>query len=219
MAKEGSTVSGLMDTLATSVSLALQYGVPLKDVVNKFAHVRFEPSGFTGNSEIPIAKSLVDYIFRWLGIPVPADGRQGLARADRPLGDRGRGAGSAFGGGLAAAASGAVAITPPAAVSPAPVVEPDSTRSSAAPEPPTATATPSSARAARSREALFPTADFGGGIAAAASGAVAITPPAAVSPAPVVEPDPDPVDEAAPEPPTATATAVSAPPRRSRRRS
>ena len=67
MAKEGSTISGLMDTLATSVSLALQYGVPLKDVVNKFAHVRFEPSGFTGNPEIPIAKSLVDYIFRWLG--------------------------------------------------------------------------------------------------------------------------------------------------------
>ncbi|MEA2538422.1 MAG: ribonucleoside-diphosphate reductase alpha chain, partial [Chloroflexota bacterium] len=67
MAKEGSTVSGLMDTFATSVSLALQYGVPLRDLVNKFAHVRFEPSGFTGNSEIPIAKSIVDYIFRWLG--------------------------------------------------------------------------------------------------------------------------------------------------------
>ena len=67
MAKEGSTVSGLMDTFATTVSVALQYGVPLKDLVNKFAHVRFEPSGFTGNSEIPIAKSIVDYIFRWLG--------------------------------------------------------------------------------------------------------------------------------------------------------
>jgi len=67
MAKEGSTVSGLMDTFATTVSVALQYGVPLKDLVNKFAHVRFEPSGFTGNSEIPIAKSLVDYIFRWMG--------------------------------------------------------------------------------------------------------------------------------------------------------
>lgn len=67
MAKEGSTVSGLMDTLATSISLALQYGVPLRDVVNKFAHVRFEPSGFTGNPEIPIAKSIVDYIFRWMG--------------------------------------------------------------------------------------------------------------------------------------------------------
>ena len=67
MAKEGSTVSGLMDTFATTVSVALQYGVPLRDLVNKFAHVRFEPSGFTGNPEIPIAKSIVDYIFRWLG--------------------------------------------------------------------------------------------------------------------------------------------------------
>ena len=88
MAKEGSTISGLMDTLATSVSLALQYGVPLRDVVNKFAHVRFEPSGFTGNPEIPIAKSLVDYIFRWMGIPVPAERGEGRPRADRPL--RGR---------------------------------------------------------------------------------------------------------------------------------
>jgi ribonucleoside-diphosphate reductase alpha chain len=67
MAKEGSTVSGLMDTLATTISVSLQYGVPLRDLVNKFAHVRFEPSGFTGNQEIPIAKSIVDYIFRWLG--------------------------------------------------------------------------------------------------------------------------------------------------------
>ena len=67
MAKEGSTVSGLMDTLATMTSIALQYGVPLRDLVSKFAHVRFEPSGFTGNAEIPIAKSIVDYIFRWLG--------------------------------------------------------------------------------------------------------------------------------------------------------
>jgi ribonucleoside-diphosphate reductase alpha chain len=67
MAKEGSTVSGLMDSFATTVSVALQYGVPLRDLINKFAHVRFEPSGFTGNPEIPIAKSIVDYIFRWLG--------------------------------------------------------------------------------------------------------------------------------------------------------
>ena len=67
MAKEGSTVSGLVDTFATAISLALQYGVPLRDLVNKFAHVRFEPAGFTANSEIPIAKSIVDYIFRWLG--------------------------------------------------------------------------------------------------------------------------------------------------------
>ena len=84
MAKEGSTISGLMDTLATSVSLALQYGVPLKDVVNKFAHVRFEPSGFTGNPEIPIAKSLVDYIFRWLGSRfLPTEDRAALGLIDR----------------------------------------------------------------------------------------------------------------------------------------
>jgi ribonucleoside-diphosphate reductase alpha chain len=74
MAKEGSTVSGLMDTFATTVSVALQYGVPLKDLVNKFAHVRFEPSGFTGNQEIPIATSIMDYLFRWLAIRFPSDG-------------------------------------------------------------------------------------------------------------------------------------------------
>jgi ribonucleoside-diphosphate reductase alpha chain len=67
MAKEGSTISGLMDTIATLTSMALQYGVPLEVLVNKFAHVRFEPSGFTKNPEIPIAKSLTDYIFRFLG--------------------------------------------------------------------------------------------------------------------------------------------------------
>jgi ribonucleoside-diphosphate reductase alpha chain len=67
MAKEGSTVSGLMDTIATLTSIALQYGVPLEALVNKFSHVRFEPSGFTSNPEIPIAKSLTDYIFRYLG--------------------------------------------------------------------------------------------------------------------------------------------------------
>jgi ribonucleoside-diphosphate reductase alpha chain len=66
MAKEGSTISGLMDAFATQTSLALQYGVPLRAMVNKFSHMRFEPSGFTKNQEIPIAKSLVDYIFRWL---------------------------------------------------------------------------------------------------------------------------------------------------------
>jgi len=67
MAKEGSTVSGLMDAFATSISMALQYGVPLKVLVDKFAHMRFEPSGFTKNPEIPMAKSIMDYIFRWLG--------------------------------------------------------------------------------------------------------------------------------------------------------
>jgi len=66
MAKEGSTISGLMDAFATSISMALQYGVPLEALVEKFSHVRFEPSGFTKNPEIPFAKSITDYIFRWL---------------------------------------------------------------------------------------------------------------------------------------------------------
>ncbi|MDX2035532.1 MAG: vitamin B12-dependent ribonucleotide reductase [Isosphaeraceae bacterium] len=68
MAKEGSTIGGLMDVIGTSVSIGLQYGVPLEVFVNKFAHSRFEPSGFTKNPDIPIAKSVTDYIFRWLGI-------------------------------------------------------------------------------------------------------------------------------------------------------
>ncbi len=67
MAKEGSTLSGIMDGFALSVSIALQYGVPLKALVDKFIHTRFEPSGFTGNPEIPYAKSVLDYIARWLG--------------------------------------------------------------------------------------------------------------------------------------------------------
>lgn len=66
MSKEGSTISGLMDAMATITSISLQYGVPLKVLVNKMAHVRFEPSGFTSNENIRIAKSIVDYIFRWL---------------------------------------------------------------------------------------------------------------------------------------------------------
>jgi ribonucleoside-diphosphate reductase alpha chain len=68
MAKEGSTISGLMDSFATAISLALQHGVPLRLLCEKFTHTRFEPSGFTGNTEIPIAKSVMDYIFRWLEI-------------------------------------------------------------------------------------------------------------------------------------------------------
>ncbi len=68
MAKEGSVVSGLMDSFATSISLALQYGVPLHVFVRKFTHTRFEPSGFTNNPQIPIAKSIMDYIFRWLAL-------------------------------------------------------------------------------------------------------------------------------------------------------
>ena len=66
MAKEGSTISGFADAFAQAISYALQYGVPLQDLVDKFSHVRFEPSGMTRNPEIRFAKSIVDYIFRWL---------------------------------------------------------------------------------------------------------------------------------------------------------
>ncbi len=67
MSKEGSTISGLMDSFATAISLALQYGVPIQTLVDKFAHARFEPAGYTNNPNIRIAKSITDYIFRWLG--------------------------------------------------------------------------------------------------------------------------------------------------------
>jgi ribonucleoside-diphosphate reductase alpha chain len=83
MSKEGSTISGLMDGFATAVSLALQYGVPLRILVDKFSHMRFEPSGFTNNKEIPIAKSLCDYIFRWLGLKfLPKDEQPVVAMSD-----------------------------------------------------------------------------------------------------------------------------------------
>jgi ribonucleoside-diphosphate reductase alpha chain len=115
MAKEGSTVSGLMDSFATTVSVALQYGVPLRDLVNKFAHVRFEPSGFTGNSEIPIAKSIIDYIFRWLGSRfLTVDDKASLGLIDRSAVVSEEPFGSAPSGsvGLAAPAGGSVASTP-----------------------------------------------------------------------------------------------------------
>ena len=67
MAKEGSTVGGMMDAFATAISLCLQYGVPLESLVKKFSHQKFDPSGITNNKDIPFAKSIVDYIFRWLG--------------------------------------------------------------------------------------------------------------------------------------------------------
>jgi ribonucleoside-diphosphate reductase alpha chain len=77
MAKEGSTISGLMDAFATAVSLALQHGVPLKLLIDKFTHTRFEPSGWTGNPEIPRASSIMDYIFRWLQAKFLPEERQG----------------------------------------------------------------------------------------------------------------------------------------------
>lgn len=66
MAKQGSTISGIMDAFATAISIALQYGVPVEDLCEKFSHTRFEPSGFTNNPQIPMAKSITDYIFRYL---------------------------------------------------------------------------------------------------------------------------------------------------------
>ncbi len=81
MAKEGSTIGGLMDSLGTSISIALQYGVPLESLVGKFTHQRFEPAGMTHNPDIPFAKSLVDYIFRWMGMEFIAGYRDANAPA------------------------------------------------------------------------------------------------------------------------------------------
>jgi ribonucleoside-diphosphate reductase alpha chain len=105
MAKEGSTVGGLMDVIGTLVSMGLQYGVPLEVFVNKFAHSRFEPAGFTKNPDIPIAKSITDYIFRWLGIEfVP-----GYREANTPRRD-GQDAGEAEAGSKSAGQDDATAI-------------------------------------------------------------------------------------------------------------
>mgnify|MGYP001150802377 FL=1 len=92
MAKEGSTVGGMMDAFGTAISMSLQYGVPLEVLVNKFSHMRFEPMGHTANPDIRIAKSVVDYIFRWLGntfLPGYRDASIGLnpAAADESRGD------------------------------------------------------------------------------------------------------------------------------------
>jgi ribonucleoside-diphosphate reductase alpha chain len=85
MAKEGSTIGGLMDGIGTLTSLALQYGVPLDALVKKFAHVRFEPSGFTKNSEIRNAASITDYVFRWLGFQfVPGYREENLVGRNQP---------------------------------------------------------------------------------------------------------------------------------------
>jgi ribonucleoside-diphosphate reductase alpha chain len=86
MAKEGSTIGGLMDAFGTAVSMSLQYGVPLEDYVRKFSHMRFEPQGYTKNPDIRIAKSLIDYIFRWLGmtfLPGYKEASMGVLPAER----------------------------------------------------------------------------------------------------------------------------------------
>src|SRR5262249_9156172 len=78
MAKEGSVIAGLMDSFATAISLSLQHGVPLHVLIEKYKGTRFEPSGFTGNQEIPIATSIMDYMFRWLAIRFPTEGTSPL---------------------------------------------------------------------------------------------------------------------------------------------
>ncbi|HEU5161896.1 MAG TPA: vitamin B12-dependent ribonucleotide reductase, partial [Thermoanaerobaculia bacterium] len=98
MAKEGSTISGLMDSFALMTSISLQHGVPLQLLVDKFTHTRFEPSGFTKNPEIPMAKSIMDYIFKWLAIKFLSPDSQdeaGVIRRDG--GDSGSSASGASG--------------------------------------------------------------------------------------------------------------------------
>ncbi len=86
MSKEGSTLSGVMDSFATAVSLALQYGVPIKVLIDKFSHVRFEPSGVTNNAKIRFAKSVVDYIFRFMALRfLPKDQAQEFAVTEVPV--------------------------------------------------------------------------------------------------------------------------------------
>ncbi|OHE82747.1 MAG: hypothetical protein A2107_03380 [Verrucomicrobia bacterium GWF2_62_7] len=111
MAKEGSTIGGLMDTIGTLTSLALQYGVPIDALVKKFAHQRFEPSGLTKNPDIRMASSIVDYVFRWLGCQFIPGFREAtnpsvavtkkMARkikkkVNRPAGEMSRGMGRVF---------------------------------------------------------------------------------------------------------------------------
>ena len=112
MAKEGSTIGGLMDTIGTLTSLSLQYGVPLEAMVNKFAHMRFEPSGWTGNPDIPNAKSVPDYIFRWLGMEFIPGYREANAPKRNGTGNAESGNGGHGNGGLVASVQGAAAVDP-----------------------------------------------------------------------------------------------------------
>ena len=86
MAKEGSTISGFADAFAQAISYALQYGVPLQDLVDKFSHVRFEPSGMTKNPDVRFAKSIVDYIFRWMAAKFLSPEAQFRAGGEQPRG-------------------------------------------------------------------------------------------------------------------------------------
>src|SRR3954447_20348071 len=115
MAKEGSTIGGLMDAFGTSVSMSLQYGVPLEDYVRKFSHMRFEPQGYTKNPDIRIAKSLIDYIFRWLGItflPGYKEASNGVLPKDDPSEEPAAASGS---GGSSTATAPTIKPRPPVA--------------------------------------------------------------------------------------------------------
>jgi ribonucleoside-diphosphate reductase alpha chain len=143
-----------MDTFATTVSVALQYGVPLHDLVHKFAHVRFEPSGFTANPEIPIAKSIVDYIFRWMGSKfLPPEDRATLGLVDRsaiaetsvqPLNLGLGGASSADSGGAGTSGSGSSGTAGPASTGSGGNAGSSDTPGGAASSPATAVAAPNS---------------------------------------------------------------------------
>src|SRR5437764_7443080 len=107
MAKEGSTVSGLMDSFSCAISLSLQHGVPLKMLCEKFAHTRFEPSGWTNNPDIGFAKSIMDYIFRWLQLRFLTGQQQLLFENLRPK----LSAGDVGGSGVGRAPSSAMPVT------------------------------------------------------------------------------------------------------------
>jgi len=113
MSKEGSTVSGLMDSFATAISLSLQYGVPLKVLVNKFSHSRYEPSGFTNNPEIRIAKSITDYLFRWLALKFLPAGERGAAELPEGV-EKDSAKGAAPAKGSPSSASGSTPVEAPA---------------------------------------------------------------------------------------------------------
>jgi ribonucleoside-diphosphate reductase alpha chain len=126
MAKEGSTVGGMMDAFGTAISMSLQYGVPLEVLVNKFSHMRFEPMGYTTNPEIQLARSVVDYIFRWLGnmfLPGYREASHGSPRIADNGTETGVSAGNTVGSIGAAmprpAVAAPAAAAPPAAVAPA----------------------------------------------------------------------------------------------------
>lgn len=118
MAKEGSTIGGLMDCFGTAVSMSLQYGVPLEVYVNKFSYTRFEPWGYTNNPDIRVATSIVDYIFRWLGIMFLPGYREQLR--------------SRTGGGATAPTPGEKTTSPaPGGAAPAPTGSPETAQTSA----------------------------------------------------------------------------------------